>query len=156
MTEVLSTIVFLAAMSYAALVIGRKIPLLLQVPQQLIEESFVTRPSRLKKYFDPVVIFFREERYRDLYYAVLIWVLHRLRVWLLRLERLTFRALEAVQARNRRLSETEEKYWSELKQWKQGAKQDGASTPHEVFRQSSNEVIDLKRLRKDADKDTPG
>ena len=149
MTEALSAIIFLAAMSYAMLIIGRKIPLLLQMPQQLIEESFVTRPSRLRKYFSPVAIFFREERYRDLYYAALIWSLHRLRVWLLRLERLTFRALEAVQMRNRRLSETEEKYWSELKQWKQGAKRGGSSIPREVLHADAPDVINLRRPPKD-------
>ena len=133
----------------SALVLGwRKIPLLLQVPQRLIEESFVTRPSRLKKYTEPVLIFFREARYRDFYYAGLIKTLHRLRLWLLRLERVTFRALEAVRGRSRRLSEAEEKYWSELRQWRQGTKQNGNSIPHEVLTASAPNVIDLKRSSK--------
>ena len=125
--------IFAVTSTSASLLVWRKIPLLLQVPPKLIDESFVTRPSRVKKYGEPMVVFFRERRYRDLYYALLVWLLHRIRLWLLRLERLAFRLLESLQARGKRLSETEARYWGELKVWKQEVRQNGPVMPKSVL-----------------------
>ena len=127
------TVVFIGTAGYAAAMVWRKIPLLLQVPQQLIEESFVTRPSPIRKYARPVIEFFRERRYLQLYYAGLVRTLHWIRLWLLRLERVVYRMLQALQERDRGISETEERYWSELKQWKHEGKQNGGRIPHEVI-----------------------
>ena len=125
--------IFWAAASYMVVAVWRKIPLLLQVPQQLIEESFVTRPSRIKEYLDPVVDFFVHGRWRDVYYATLLRILHGVRLWLLRLERLTFRMLEALERRGESLAKTEERYWGEIKQWKHEVRQNGNSLPEKVM-----------------------
>ena len=125
MVEILIFGVFLGTGSYAFLMVRRKIPLLLQVPQQLIEESFVTRPSTVKRYTEPAVAFFRDGHHRELYFAVLVRALHSVRLTLLRLERIVFRMLESLHQRSERLSATEEQYWSELKTWKHEVRQNG-------------------------------
>lgn len=119
--------VFLGTGGYAVLMVWRKVPLLLQVPQQLIEESFVTRPSTLKRYTEPVIAFFRDDHHKELYYATLVYVLHWVRLTLLRLERVVFRMLESLHQRSERVGATEEHYWSELKTWKHEAKLNGNS-----------------------------
>lgn len=133
MIDIIFLAVFIGTAGYAVLMVWRKIPLLLQVPQQLIEESFVTRPSHLKKYAGPALEFFRSGRYRELYYAVLVRVLHWVRLWLLRLERIVFRMLEGLQQRGANLSAAEERYWSELKQWKHEVRQNNNHIPEAVF-----------------------
>ncbi|MDP3727174.1 MAG: hypothetical protein Q8R35_00885, partial [bacterium] len=125
MAEIVLFAVFLGAGSYTFLMVWRKIPLLLQVPQQLIEESFVTRPSTLKRYTEPVIVFFRDGRHKELYYATLVRVLHWVRLTLLRLERVVFHMLESLHQRSERLTATEEHYWSELKTWKHEGKKNG-------------------------------
>lgn len=117
--------VFLGIGGYTLFLVWRKIPLLLQVPQQLIEESFVTRPSTLTRYVEPAIAFFREGRHRELYYATLVRVLHRVRLTLLRLERVVYGMLESLHERSERLTATEERYWSELKTWKHEARLNG-------------------------------
>lgn len=143
MLETIFLVIFLGAAGVACATVWRKIPLLLQVPPQLIEESFVTRPSRLTRFLEPVEAFFHERRYRELYYLFLVRFLHRVRLWLLRLERGTFRMSEALQARGRRWEETE-RYWSELKLWKRAAKQNGASLPPDVLEPQSPPAIESK------------
>lgn len=133
MIDVIFLAIFLGTASYAILTVWRKIPLLTQVPQRLIDESFVTRPSHLKQYFEPLLYFFRERRYRDFYYSALIKALHWTRLRLLRLERRIFTALEALQARNPRLADNEKQYWNGLKQWKQDVRENGNHIPRAVF-----------------------
>lgn len=127
-------VVLVVACGYVCAAVWRKLPLLLQVPEQLIEESFVTRPSRLNRWAGPAVEFFAQRRWFDLYYAILVGALSRLRVWLLRLERMVFRTLERIESQGRRWGIGEERYWSELKQWKQESKENGGATiPMAVF-----------------------
>lgn len=137
MVEAVLFAVFLGAAGTVLHIVGRKIPLLLQVPGQLIEESFVTRPSYLRRRMSEGVAFFREERHRELYFAVLVRLLHGVRLWLLRLERIVFRMLEALQTRDRDLSLAEERYWSELKQWKQEARVNGNPIPEKLLDHSA-------------------
>ncbi len=129
---------FLGTGGYATLAVWRKIPLLLQVPPQLIEESFVTRPSTVRRYADPVVSFLREGHHRELYYALLVRVLHWVRLTLLRLERIVFRTLESLHERSVELTVTEERYWKELKTWKHEAKLNGnGHIPEAVLTESA-------------------
>ncbi len=148
-------IAFLVASAYVGAVVLRRIPLLLQVPPQLIEESFVTRPSRLKKYLEPINAFFHQRRYRDLYYALLVWTLHRIRLWLLRLERIAFRLLESLQARERSLTATEERFWGELKQWKVDGRQNGNHLPKAVLNPEPPPAVNGRELKKDRKKILP-
>ncbi len=139
---------FFGAGSYALLMVWRKIPLLLQVPRQLIEESFVTRPSTLKRYTVPMVEFFQNGRHRELYYATLVRVLHWVRLTLLRLERIVFRTLESLHERSVELTATEERYWSELKTWKRTAKANGnGHIPEAVLTESAPSELTSTRSR---------
>ena len=113
--------------------VWRKIPLLLQLPEQLIEESFLTRPSRLKSSIAPIANFFGSARYRSVYRGVLVWVLYRVRLWLLRFERIVFRMIEALRNEETHLIDTGEHYFSGLKQWKQESRQEGAKLPDAVL-----------------------
>lgn len=136
---------FLGTGGYAIAVVWRKIPLLLAVPQPLIRESFVTRPSRVRRYAEAALEFWYSRRYRELIYALLLKWLARLRIWLLRLERLTFRAMEAVAARRHgNGGNGNGQYWSELKQWKQEARENGNSLPHDVLNPPPPPPLDRK------------
>ena len=134
MIDLVILAIFLVASGSAFMMVWRKIPLLLQVPPQLIEESFATRPPRLKTYLQPALDFFRSGRYRGVYQTALVWMLHRIRLWLLRLERFVFRMLEALRREEKNLSETEERYWGELKQWKQESRESPTVLPDAVMK----------------------
>jgi len=127
MIELALAAIVIGAVVFDAAMMWRKIPLLLQVPQQLIEESFVTRPSRLRRWFEPIIAFFRDKHYRDLCYACLIGTLRRVRLWLLRLERMTFRALERLQARYESIVPQAGEYWTELRAWKRGGRENNVA-----------------------------
>lgn len=141
--------IFVASAGYTALMVWRKVPLLLQVPDQLINESFVTRPSRLKNYLDPAVAFFRDAEYRDLYYYLLIETLAALRLRLLRWERKTFQLLEKIQKRNREWTERSEGYLSELNQWKEALRENGgANIPKAVFHPEAPPDVAARKPRR--------
>ena len=147
--------IFIGASLSAVLTIWRKIPLLLQVPPQLIAESFVTRPSVLKRALEPTVEFFRSRSYRGVSYWLLIHLLHRIRLWLLRLERITFKLLESLQARSRQVSATEERYWSELKHWKVEVRQNGNNLPKAVLNPEPPPALSGRELPKNRKKAQP-
>lgn len=137
MIDIILAAVFLGTGGYAVLMVWRKIPLLLQVPVNLIEESFVTRPSRLRKYFELAREFFRQRHYIELYYSGLVYTLHWVRLTLLRLERIVYRMLESIRQRSERLTATEERYWSELKSWKQETRKNGNHIPEGVLTEAA-------------------
>ena len=142
--DIIVLAVFLGSASYAAIMVWRKIPLLVQVPHRLIHESFVTRPSRIKKYFEPIVVFFRNGAYREVYYSLLVKVLSGLRLWLLRMERLAFRMLESVQTRSQRWSAGAPGYWGELKQWRQEKRENGEALPETVLNPEAPPPVEEK------------
>lgn len=155
MIELMLIGIFLFSGGYAALLIWKKIPLLFQIPPQLIEESFVTRPSHLRKYLGAAAEFIARKRYRELYYAVLVRVLHGVRLWLLRCERVVFHMLEALQVRSRDLSATEERYWGELKTWRQDVKLNGKnSLPDEVINSAPPPEVKVREIRRNGN--SPG
>lgn len=133
MIELVLLAIFFGSAGTAAAMAWRKIPTLLQVPHQLIEESFVTRPSLIRRYANPVAHFIRRRGWREVGYAVAVKALTRVRLWLLRMERLVFRALESLEARSHNWSDTTAGYWDTLKQWKRDSKDNGADIPHAVF-----------------------
>lgn len=133
MIELALLAIFLGSAGTAAAMAWRKIPTLLQVPHRLIEESFVTRPSLIRRYANPVAHFIRRRGWREVGYAVAVKTLTRARLWLLRMERLVFRMLESLEARGRGLADDPAGYWGALKQWKEDSKENGASIPSAVF-----------------------
>lgn len=142
--DIIVLAVFIGASSYVASILWRKIPLLIQVPQRLIHESFITRPSRVKQYLDPLVAFFRNGKYREVYYSLLAGVLGGVRLWLLRMERSVFRMLEAVQTESRRWSKNDQSYWGELKQWKQDKRENGEALPESVLNPEAPPEVEEK------------
>lgn len=138
MVEIILLAIFLGAGGYAVSLVWKKIPLLLQVPPQLMAESFVTRPPLFSRSANAAAEFFREGRHRELYYTALVRILHRLRITLLRLERVVYRMLESLHRRRERLAADEERYWSELKTWKHGVRSNGNShIPDAVLTESA-------------------
>ncbi len=125
--------VFLGSSAACAWLVWRKLSLLAALPETLIRESFVTKPSRLKVYSQPVIDFFVEERYKDIYYAFLVRALRRVRILLLKLERISFQLLQSLQAREKELSASEERYWRELRRWKYAMKKNGNGIPNAVL-----------------------
>lgn len=125
--------VFLSSVACGLWLVNRKVQLLLQLSDELINQSLAARPSRLKTWTRPVVEFFQDEEYKDLYYGFLLRMIRRSRILLLRLERVSFHLVQSLQARTKELSKTEERYWHELKSWKRVMKRDGASLPKEVL-----------------------
>jgi len=123
--------VTLASGGYAALLVWRKVPLLLQVPQQLIEQSFVTRPSRLKHTLEAAVAFIREERYYDVFYTVALALLGWARLRLLRLERAVFHFSSMLDARRHATGGDQQRYWDELKKDRREAENIVPNVSHE-------------------------
>lgn len=148
MFELALLIVFVGAAASAAAIIRRKIPLLLQVPERLIQESFVTRPSTIKRCLDPVAAFFIERKYKDVYYTAAIKLLGALRLWLLKTERLIFGILESVQNQNRRWAQSGKGYLGELKEWKQETRENGGNIPKAVFHPEGPPDIAPKKPRR--------
>ena len=128
MGELFLIAIFIVTSGISLALVLRKIPLLLQIPPQLINESFVTRPNRLKEFSDAVIEFFRHAHYWDWYYRVLIWSLRRLRVSLLRLERTTYRFLERIETRGQSANGNNGRYWDELKGLRNSQRQSGNGT----------------------------
>lgn len=133
MSDLILLAIFLSSAGVGILIVSRKVAFLLQLPEELINQSFVTRPSRVKTWTQPLIEFFREEEYKDFYYGLLLRLVRRSRIILLRLERVSFHLVQSLQNRTKELSQTEERYWQELKRWKRVMKRDGASLPDEVL-----------------------
>ena len=148
MFDLILALIFVGSAGYAFLMVWRKLPLLLQVPPQLIRESFVTRPSTVKRCLDPIISFFADGKYRDSYYFLLIWLLRGLRLRLLRMERLVFKALDAVQSRNIKWREGARGYLSELNEWKQENRGNGGNVPKAVFSPEALPAVIAKAKRR--------
>src|SRR3989344_616077 len=121
MIEIALLLITAVSGGYAVLLVSRKVPLLLQVPQQLIEESFVTRPSRLKHALEAVVAFVREKRYYDAFSSVALAFLGWARLRLLRFERTVFHLASISEAWSHAKSGGQQRYWDELKKDRMGA-----------------------------------
>jgi|SRR3989344_3108799 len=124
MIELALLLITFVSGGYAALLLWRKVPLLLQVPQQLIEESFVTRPSRMKHALEGAAAFIREEHYYDVLYAAALALLGWARLRLLRLERIVFHLASMLEARSHARSANSQQYWNELKRESSDARTD--------------------------------
>lgn len=133
MTDIILLATFLLAGVYSAAAIRRKLPLLLQVPQQLIEESFITRPSRLRRQIAAAEWFFRSRSWKKTSRRLAVNVLTQFRLWLLRTERRTFQLLETLQNAERDRGMTNGQFLGELKQWRQEEKQNGTPLPETVL-----------------------
>ena len=129
MLDIIAGGIFLSTAAYLGWAFWRRLPLLIQVPDQLIEQSFVTRPSRLRGYAMPMIEFFSQGKWRETLLEVAASALAWIRKTLVRMERATSSAIATVESRSSELDT--EKYWSQLKEWKDVVKEKGADVPEE-------------------------
>ncbi|MBU6415226.1 hypothetical protein KGQ34_03245 [Patescibacteria group bacterium] len=98
---------------------GRKIPLLRLVPEQLINESFLNRPSRLKTWGRMLVAWHHERKHIHWFLYALESLLRRVRIAFLKLENTSLRLMKKVQEKKEEHAlRTNEQHNSELNRWK--------------------------------------
>lgn len=90
MTDVILSAVSIASFGAIVYLIGNKIPFLLSIPKNIIEESFVVRPPRFKVFSDGVKKYFSEKRYEIPILGLTFFVVRRFRISFLKLERVFF------------------------------------------------------------------
>jgi len=116
---VISLIFVLASLGSVVYLIVRKIPLLLLVPENLINESFLNRPSRLRVLARLFVQWYHERKHIHWFLHALESVLRRVRIVFLKLENISLRLVKRVQEKKEEhLSRKNEGYVSELARWK--------------------------------------
>lgn len=97
----------------------RKIPLLRLVPEQLINESFLNRPSRLKTWGRMLVAWYHERKHIHWFLHTLESALRRVRIAFLKLENTSLRLMKKVQEKKEEhASRANEHYIFELSRWK--------------------------------------
>ncbi|OHA06990.1 MAG: hypothetical protein A2934_03265 [Candidatus Sungbacteria bacterium RIFCSPLOWO2_01_FULL_47_10] len=82
-----------------AYIISRKVPFLLAVPENIINESFVVRPSKAKVYFERLKSYFIERKFEIPALSFFEWFFWKIRIIFLRCERISFLILKNVQRR---------------------------------------------------------
>ena len=78
-------------------------PFLMAIPENIINESFVTKPSKIKVALEQLKGYFLEKKYEIPVLAFMEWFLRRIRISFLKLEHFSFRFLKFVQERKRML-----------------------------------------------------
>ena len=146
MVELISFGVFLASLAGVFFMISKKVPLLLAAPEQLINESFVTRPSRLKD----AELFIRAlaewERYEVALMLFLEKTLRRTHVLLLKGDALVSRWLARIQSRSRIAPPREAHYWQELRTWKEDKKDVALPEVSKPAEGSSNKFDGIRKI----------
>ncbi|MFY9461676.1 MAG: hypothetical protein WAP51_00540 [Candidatus Sungiibacteriota bacterium] len=122
MVELISLAIFLISLAGIFFLISKKVPLLLAVPEQFINESFVTRPSRLKNAELFIRSLVARERYEVALMLFLEKTLRRTHVRLLKGDALVSKWLARIQNRSRTAPPREAHYWQELRTWKEDKK----------------------------------
>lgn len=98
---------------------GRKIPILRLVPENLISESFLNRPSRLKTLGRMLVAWHHERKHIHWFLHALESALRRARIVFLKLENFSLQLVKKVQEKKEEhASRKDERYASELSRWK--------------------------------------
>ncbi|MDO8499991.1 MAG: hypothetical protein Q7S66_05070 [bacterium] len=120
MVELISFGIFLLSLGGVFFIISQKVPLLLAVPEQLIHESFVTKPSRLKNIELWAKSLLEWERYEVAGMLFLEKTLRRTRILLLKGDALVSDWLARLQNRSKNAPPREARYWQELRTWKEG------------------------------------
>ena len=96
-------LIFISILSFGGIgyLIWRKIPFLLAVPENIIYESFITKPSKLKVFLKKWKEYFVERKFEPPILAFSELFFRKLRIIFLRLEYLSSRSLKYVQERKR-------------------------------------------------------
>jgi len=124
MVELISLAIFLISLAGIFFLISKKVPLMLVVPEQLINESFVTKPSRLKDAERFFRVLAKRERYEVALMLFLEKTLRRTHILLLKGDALVSGWLMRIQNRSRAAPPREARYWQELRTWKKEDKKD--------------------------------
>jgi|SRR3989344_3714486 len=103
MTDIILLSISIASFGGIIYLVSRKIPFLMAVPENIINESFVTKPSKIKVALEQVKGYFLEKKYEIPVLAFIEWFLRRIRISFLKLEHFSFRFLKFVQERKRML-----------------------------------------------------
>ena len=101
MTDIILLSISITSFGGIIYLVSRKIPFLMAVQENIINESFVTKPSKIKVALEQVKGYFLEKKYEIPVLAFMEWFLRRIRVSFLKLEHLSFRFLKFVQERKR-------------------------------------------------------
>src|SRR3989344_8297338 len=114
MVELISLAIFLISLAGIFFLISKKVPLMLVVPEQLINESFVTKPSRLKDAERFFRVLAKRERYEVALMLFLEKTLRRTHILLLKGDALVSGWLMRIQNRSRAAPPREARYWQGL------------------------------------------
>lgn len=119
----------------------RKIPLLLLVPENLIDESFLNRPSRIKTLARSLIQWYHERKHIHWFLHTSESVLRRVRIVFLKLENILLQLVKRVQEKKEEhLSRKNENYVSELARWK---KENGIGKPEQIASEEErNQPVD--------------
>lgn len=115
MIELITLTIFLASLSGIALIISRKVPRLMSLPERLIHESFVTKPSKFHVAAVSLSALIEWRRYEFLLVRFLEKTLRRIRVWILKSDAFVSKILALLQERGRKDTLQREKYWQTLR-----------------------------------------
>ncbi len=126
----ISLIFVLASLGGMIYLVIRKVPLLLLVPENLINESFLNRPSRIKLWMRVFVQWYHERKHMHWMLHMLESVLRRTRIVFLKLENISLRLVKKVQEKKEvQVLRQNENYVSELTRWK---KENGISKSEQI------------------------
>lgn len=95
--------------------ISQKVPFLLSVPEQLIHESFVTRPSKIKRAEAYLRSLLHWERYEPGFIRFLEKMLRRIRVLILKSDSFVSGLLAGLQKKEEAEATRSPQYWAELR-----------------------------------------
>lgn len=133
MLEIISFAIFLVSLGGMVVLVWKKMPLLRAVPVQLIEESFVTRPSYVDNFLNRMKARYQERYHHYLVFSFLERLIVTLRDIVAYAEQGLFWLLRHVQNRqNGNGSSKRVRYLNRLHAWKKkngnGSKQEGGDS----------------------------
>lgn len=99
MTDFILLIISIGSLGGIMYTISKKVPFLLAIPENIINESFVTKPSKIKLLFELVKDYIREKKYEWPLLTASEWLLRKIRIIFLKNEQRCFRLLRIVQGR---------------------------------------------------------
>ncbi|OGZ99435.1 MAG: hypothetical protein A3G49_01835 [Candidatus Sungbacteria bacterium RIFCSPLOWO2_12_FULL_41_11] len=117
MTDIILLTTSIASFGGIIYLVSRKIPFLMAIPENIINESFVTKPSKIKVAIERIRGYFIEKKYEIPILAFVEWFLRRIRVSFLKFEHLSFRFLKFIQERKRilKIPKAKREYLESLK-----------------------------------------
>ena len=101
MTDIILSAVSVASFGGIVYVVAKRVPFLLSIPENIIDESFVVRPPRFKVFADSINKYFSEKRYEIPFLEFFFFIVRKLRILFLKFERIFFNLQQKI--KNRRV-----------------------------------------------------